>query len=51
MSLGDETLHWTIDLENEEELFDLFGAKLENTLLNLLRMLSVVKSLILVKLN
>ena len=26
LQLGDETLHWTIDLENEEELFDLFGA-------------------------
>lgn len=26
LSLGDETLHWTIDTANEEELFDLFGA-------------------------
>jgi len=26
IQLGKEVLHWTIDLENEEELFDLFGA-------------------------
>ena len=26
MSLGDETINWLIDTENEEEMFDLFGA-------------------------
>ena len=26
IKLEDESLHWTIDLENEEEMFDLFGA-------------------------
>ena len=26
MSLGDETINWVIDTQNEEEMFDLFGA-------------------------
>ena len=26
IKLGEDTINWTIDLENEEELFDLFGA-------------------------
>jgi hypothetical protein len=26
IKVEDEVMHWTIDLENEEELFDLFGA-------------------------
>jgi len=26
IQVGDENMFWTIDLENEEELFDLFGA-------------------------